>query len=685
MKTKLKKYIKANQNSLHKKGGMLLFALVMVLFCMKFYSTNIKSFPGNIHTWAQGDRYALALNFQRNGFDLLHPQTYNLNPQFPAAVPLSNPKGITQVDCPIHEYVIAAIMTFFRNNSPVVFRLYNLLYALIGFFFLYRIVRFNTHSNIKSIAVIVFAFLSPVLVYYFDGFLPSISSLASVLIGYYFFFEYRRNRIFKNIALAVLFVFIAALSRTPYALFLGSMFCQILFDVIRERRKNTIKPILTFLIAFAILFAYFMYNKWLAKTYGSVFLMNIMPVTNMKEIREIFKHIYDSWFLSYFTIFHYSAFILLLILFIFHWIKNKSLTAFQKAVGFQFIITFLGACAYLSLMVAQFHSHDYYFLDSFYLPCILFLILCMDSFSVKKLYAKIVLMIFTVLLGYFSFGKCQKDMTFRYAEDRNNRFRAETINFQGASAYLDSLKISSDARILVINAWSANNSFNLMNRSGYVLMSPNAGTINDAFTWGFDYVVMQNEFILSDVVNGYPEIINELEPMGTNGKISVFRKEHREKNLMEFLQIKNPILYCVNSCSDREDSCIAYLTRNHSCDSTLKLVPENEFTNLIDIDLDWYNTKDLNLYFTADCRINKFNSGNSDMVVSINEDIKQVYYKSYPLNVYLNNTVASEFKKLYFTYPLVNPDGKAQKMSLYFWNNGKNEIELKNVSIWLAN
>jgi hypothetical protein len=480
-----------NGSLLKKIAGIVVFAGFITFFCVKFYSTNITSFPYTIHAWAQGDRFALALNFQKNGFDLFHPRTFNLRPQFPAKDPIKVETGITQVDCPIHEYIIAIIMTAIGNNSPVIFRLYNLLYGILGLFFLFLMVRNNTKSQLKSVAVVLFAFLSPVLIFYLDGFLPSVSSLASELIGYYFYFEHRKNKSFRNLVAAVLFAFLAALSRTPFALFLGAMFCQVLFDMLKKRNV-VIKNLLPFFVAFGILLGFFFYNRMLAKAYGSVFLMNIMPVTKSSELYRILKHIYESWLISYFTIYHYLIFLFLSIVFIVQWIRKKKLTDFQKNVGFQLIITLVGAMAYFCLMVAQYHSHDYYFIDSFYIPCILFVIMCIDSLGLKKLYLKIIFAVFVVLFGYLSFGKCRGDLKFRYTEDMNSAVRAEVVNFKGSGKYLDSLKISTDAKILVMKAYSANIPFIMMNRTGYGLMNNSEDDIKESVTWDFDYIAMQN-------------------------------------------------------------------------------------------------------------------------------------------------------------------------------------------------
>ena len=96
-------------------------------------------FPKFIHGWAQSDRYALAQGFINNGFNLFKPETLVYNHQFPTNWLRPSNSTITAVDFPIHEYMVAIIMTIVNSTAPLVFRLYTLLYSFVGLFFLYKL------------------------------------------------------------------------------------------------------------------------------------------------------------------------------------------------------------------------------------------------------------------------------------------------------------------------------------------------------------------------------------------------------------------------------------------------------------------------------------------------------------------------------------------------------------------
>ena len=108
------------------KKSVPLLILILLIFSGFLYHTTIFLFPAFMHSWTQSDRYAIALGFINNGFDFLHPQTYNWMVK----------DGITRVDFPISEYIIAMIMKITGTTSFIVFRVYTLLISLIGIIFL---------------------------------------------------------------------------------------------------------------------------------------------------------------------------------------------------------------------------------------------------------------------------------------------------------------------------------------------------------------------------------------------------------------------------------------------------------------------------------------------------------------------------------------------------------------------
>src|ERR1039457_5368121 len=139
------------KNILAKYSVIIILMLTGLVFQWKY----LNEFPSHIHAWAQSDRYALALGFNRNEFDFFRPQTYVLNHQFPGGLQFANKSTITAVDFPIHDYMAALLMNLFGATSPWCFRLYILAYSLIGLFFLYKTCDLLLNDKIISILIVI--------------------------------------------------------------------------------------------------------------------------------------------------------------------------------------------------------------------------------------------------------------------------------------------------------------------------------------------------------------------------------------------------------------------------------------------------------------------------------------------------------------------------------------------------
>ena len=198
-------------------------------------------------------------------------------------------------------------------------------------------------------------------------------------------------------------------------------------------------------------------------------------------------------------------------------------------------------------MQRQYLAHDYYFLDSFFIPIILlsvFLIRNIPLHSFKQKTYFISLFIAFTLLAFKTNMSVQAS---RYETGSWDRVEITHQNFIGTEAYLDSLGISKNAKILVIDAYSTNIPLILMNRKGYTVMLTSKKQIATAlFFCKWDYVAIQETYLVSDVLENYPIITSLLEKIGGTGKVSFYEwsKTKKRKSLKEFLGIApDHILY----------------------------------------------------------------------------------------------------------------------------------------------
>jgi Dolichyl-phosphate-mannose-protein mannosyltransferase len=487
---------------------ILLLFTGLVLLSLLFYSGMETFFPSHIHAWTQSDRLALAYGFLDNGFNFFKPQTFNL----------ATKNGITGVDFPIHEYLVALLMKIFNNRNPLIFRLYTLGFCYTGYLSLFLLLKSLTGSFTKSMAGVCFVFTLPVLGYFQFGFIPSVTAFSSCITGIYFYTRYLDSKRKTALLTTLAFISLSALVRSTYIIYLVAILLHFLLSA-RQQKKISISSLLLFIGALAIVIGYALYNRYLNKVYGSQFLTSFLPADDWRAFFHIVLSVIKRWWHQYFTISHYIVLLIML------WVlrsNRKTLHIRSHQLVVLAGIAFPGSVLFFILMAKQFVDHEYYFADSFY-PVILLLVTAgiQNMEGQNHLWKKIQPVLWLLLLtatieSYY----VQKE---KYSVHQWDRGEITRTNFTGSAAFLDSLKVPATATILVIDAYSTNAPLLLMNRKGYTVLTTSASNIKQALTLPFEYIVIQDVFLPSEVLYHYPLLASRLKRLGGNGRISVFR------------------------------------------------------------------------------------------------------------------------------------------------------------------
>lgn len=662
-----------------KKFEIIGILIVIIGLGFIFQYKYLNEFPSHIHAWAQSDRYALSLGFLDNGLDFFKPETFVYNHQFPHKWKVPSETTITAVDFPIHDYIPALLMKISGNTSPFLFRLYVLLYSFIGLFFLFRLSFAITKDYLKSVFVVLFAATSPVFVYYQGGFLPTIPSLSNAIVGIYFYHRLIYENKNKYFGLSIFFLTLAALSRTTFAIpiiaVLGVEFIRIL-----RRETKFVSKLLPVGISILTILSYLYYNGYLREKYGSIFLNHILPANSIEQVKEILKYVYESWFFQYFSKPHYIVLITVFVVSAYFIATKKS--QIQKAkiyIGILSIAYLIGCSIFSFLMLRQFPAHDYYFIDTFFLPIILFFILIFSLFPViekhnHKIISIVILTVFSVILIMQPIKSQQKRRETGYWD----RTEITINNYRNSSDFLDSLNVPKESKILVIDAVAPNIPFILMQRKGYAVMNTNQENIEEALKWDYDFIVVQNEYFISEIYTPYPNILSKLEKIADNGKISVCRySENKQQSLLEFIGITNE--ESVFETSVNFEGAPDSLWQNFS--PTADFSYEGDYSGHLTKDIVYgltYKTKKLSeletgsrtllfsSYFLRDTNVN------SEIVVSINSNGKNIYYKSTNLKDLIKTEGEWENVSLMFQLPMIESDD--YEFAIFIWNTGKSEL-----------
>ncbi len=658
-------------------------ALIICLFLLStvLYYNTIGLFPVFMHAWTQSEHYALALCFLENGFDFFHPCTFNLQ----------TIDGITPTDFPINEYIVALIMKATGSASPVIYRTYTLFISIAGLLFLYSLAKKITGSEIKSWLVTLFAFLSPVYIYYQSGFLPSVPAIAFTFIAYFHYFSFKNDNRKKQLYLAVLFFLLAALVRRPFFIFLFAALLQEMWSMFKSR-KTEWSAITAFTLSIIVFFSYYRYNVYLSKIYGNAFLDSFLPARSWDEFQAIVHEIYRTWKLQYFTGAHYIMLIIVFAYFIYNALKRRTIAEDHKKYWLQLFLIFSGTLCYFGLMMRQYYDHDYYFLDSLFVPIVLLIAVATNEMNITTGKQRTIGLFF-VLMIILAFVSGKQVQEARYTVNEWDRVEQSRVNYTGFDKYLDSAGIPKDSKILVIESYSTNIPLILMKRKGYTVYQTNRDNpVFPLFRFDWDYVAIQDIFLVSDVIYYYPVLKSLLERVGGNGKISLYKQSasFKPKSLKAFLGVDSTnSLYsnCIDFDSEITDEHLKHFGNktnevSYSRQNAAILKPEIEYQSVFSIKgNELKKNQNLKILITAHMRSNE-PIKQLQLIASVATQTETKFYQSFDLNRQIKHENKWEKMETQFVLPSLAAE---DELKLYFWNRASEKVYCDDFDIVIYN
>ena len=662
------------------KLTLLSLFILVTLVCHKKY---LFDYPMYTHAWSQSDRYALATGFVDNNLTIFEPQTCVYNHPIPNDWKTADATRRTSVDFPIHDYIPAVFMKIFGNKSPFFFRFYILLYGFLGIFYLYKLSKKLNNSILLSSFIVLFTLTTPVFVYYHSGFLPTIPSLANAIIGTYFYFTYLQDKQLKSFYWTLFFLCLSALARTTFIIPLFAVLCVEFLHLFLEKKDVKKKLIALFPVFFTLVFFY-LYNNHVRETYGSLFLNKLLPAKDWTYFKIILKDTYDNWLFHYFSMTHYLIFITLLIIALISILLKKipfplALQQFSLFVG----ILLIGNFIFFLLMVQQYSNHDYYFLDTFYLPIILFISAMSHFISIKTVRATRIYALLFAVSSIVMLWNARKMQEVKRETGPWDKITSSVLSFQNSEKFIQKNGISKNEKIIVLNGFTPNIPFVLMNRTGYCTMFARKKVFKNALSFPAKYVVYQNEYFLSDIYSTYPNIIKHLKFIATDGKISICIKSEKtiHQTLEEFLNLdsKTPIeQQIINFENNNLPTTILTQKSERNSNNTVGLMLEqNEYGNIYQ-SLNNPQFMQQNRIITMKGIFEKVPSKDINLVAVITEKDSLTYYKEYQIIAPKKQVGISKFTYL-FNLPKIQSE--KNEIKLYFWNPNKGTFQLDQLEV----
>lgn len=518
------------------KHTEVVVAFFLFLLTLKLNWLDLGLFPSGIHIWTQTDQFALTMGYVNNGLDFFHPQLLAIPYEYPIFESHGHHNSVTAVDFPIHNYIQAVIMTLLNTKSTLITQVYMLFLSVTGLTYLFKTARIYTSFSL-ALAITFFIALSPTYSYYQLRYIPSVPSLSTAFIGLYFAAKYHLHSQHKHLILATSFLLLAALTRMTFLIPLISWFGYLFFAALAKKdRKNLLMHSVSIAGSILVYLSYFSYNQYLKSHYNNMFLSHLMPAKDWSQFTEILTYIRHQWLFQYLTKAHYFLLFTSCVIWMFYTVKKRGKTNPLDTLNFPYlflIFILFGAICFCLLMFKQFNDHDYYFIDTFLFPIALLLIVFLKNIT-NQVLVKFLSLAF-ILSSFWMNLNAQNQ---RKEQARFGDGEMLVNSYVDSEILLNKLHIPKSAKLLLLDRQPTNLPFFFLNRTGYVVMKSDRLSLEHSLNLPVQYVIFLNEYFIPNIYNKYPEIINKLRVIDTNGKISICKLDKTHKNSLEtFLKL----------------------------------------------------------------------------------------------------------------------------------------------------
>ncbi len=490
----------ANKNSLRNTSASVLFLFLLCATAYWYgYHEILLMKPQSVHTWRQSDCASLALNYYQHGMIYFHPQVHNLTSD-------GGTTGYCSTsEAPLLYYTVAILYKIFGYHD-FIFRLLNTLIFLSGLFFLFRLLLDLLNDTFWAIALSLFFFTAPVLVYYGNNYLTNSSAFAFSLTGWCYFMRFKITRDYKQFGFSLFLLLVAAAMKVTalFSLFAiaGALIIEMTgitaFSLNEKLFKGPIRYLIPIATVITITTTWLLYARHYNRLHDcTYFSTTIFPIWDLDKdgIRAVWDSVRLTWLPHYF---HVSArwFIVLCLLTVLVNFRNV-----DRLLLCTLLMILVGVFAYVLLQFWTFADHDYYTIDMYILPVVA--VLC--AFDLlrrhkQKIFRSLVFKIlFLVFLG-INVHHAKTIMNLRY-EGHWNDFK-KWQDLYTAEQQLAAMGVNQNDTIIFIPD-ASHFSLYLLNRKGWteykderfnrgerILYNRSVEGIESSIAKGADYMIV---------------------------------------------------------------------------------------------------------------------------------------------------------------------------------------------------
>lgn len=178
------------QNQQKPRKNKLIFFILALAFIVRTYK--LYSPLADWHSWRQVDTASVAVEYVKNGIDLLHPKYLDLS-NIPSGK--DNLEGYRMVEFPLVSGLVALVDNILPQDIEihVLYRIFSIIFSLGSTYFLYKLVNLLESKKLAHISALIFALL-PFNIFYSRSVLPEISLVFFSLLGMYSITAYFKSK-----------------------------------------------------------------------------------------------------------------------------------------------------------------------------------------------------------------------------------------------------------------------------------------------------------------------------------------------------------------------------------------------------------------------------------------------------------------------------------------------------------
>lgn len=495
----------------------------VLVWAVSWYFNSFKSSVPFLHLAdVQYTHLAITENLKSGNGSILSTKSYVLDPQ--GGSEKVQHKGVGDARFPVVHEVISWFSFDGVKEQVQVWRVFTFCFFLIAIYFSSLLCFDLTENWLVSLLVSLGVNFTPVLFFAQWSVGTSLFVYALIITGIYTSFNFFKSS--KGIyALFSVFFFGTAMLQGHGSFLYLSGFCVLLvYSCVKNKTWNASFFLTSFI---SVLFVgLFVYYRFVVNVTGGGFLeMDSYPgiiSLSFLEANAVYLYLQGS---NVFNVFISCSLFLALFYIFFNFINKRKVT-YNNSIFLLFLVLILVfQFVYYVFNVQGFTVYDVYTLES-YMP--VFIGLSVYSFSIlwkeqflKRPVFQVLLFFILVLSTYLTI----EPYKLKFVRSPDNIIQNTLKNLSGADLFLDDLGMPLDEKITIINGYGGDMALMKAGRYGYV---PH-GNKREDFKRVLDfsdtkYILSQDEYFMFDVVNVYPEALNELELVASNQNLSLFKK-----------------------------------------------------------------------------------------------------------------------------------------------------------------